>query len=105
MAIAKKADFELEIPGEFGVAEEIVEFFIGMSVNAALGLLRSLTGVDRRFTRGKRFAVVDLKTDTVIKFISARKALLLTQRRRKPRARVKKEIIIIHPDGHKEVIK
>lgn len=104
MATAREAQFELEIPGEFGILEEVVELVVGMSVNAALNFLRSLTGVDRRKASRKRFAVVDLQTDTVIKFISARKALLLTQRRRRPR-RTKKEIHIIKADGCTEIIK
>lgn len=45
-----------------------------------------------------RFAVVDLKTNTIIKQISARKALLLTARRRRPCTR-KEKIKIVSTSG------
>ena len=43
----------------------------------------------------KRFAVVDFKLGTVIKFISARRAMLITTPRRRVGKPRKKEIIIV----------
>ncbi len=84
-----------EIPGEFGIIEEVIEFTVSQLIN--------LFGQGKKVRGKSRFAVVDLKTDTIIKHISARKALLLTQRRRRRRPVVKKEVHIIR-DGQDIVI-